>query len=99
VENPDVELVSTHRIELEPGVVLVFEQTLWGKVIAIRELELEGGRYPVDDYQVTATLRELLEASTIGGKWVGGTAGDRTPVIREAVQDVIGRLYGPPGEW
>lgn len=97
--DPDPELVSTHRVELPTGEAIVFDQSLWGKVIEIRELWVAGGRYGLDDYLATAELRRLLEAASVGGSWAAGLAEEVMARIRDEVRDVIARLYGEADEW
>lgn len=91
---PDAELVATHRLRLESGEAIVFDQSLWGKVIEVRELHVDSGRYFLDDYVATAPLRQLLEASTVCGEWAFTPEDPLFERIRREVRDLVERLYG-----
>lgn len=91
---PDAELVTTHRLRLESGEAIVFDQSLWGKVIEVRELHVDSGRYFLDDYLATAPLRQLLEASTVGGEWAFTPDDPLYARIHREVRILIERLYG-----
>lgn len=89
---PEVELVTTYRVKLSTGEAIVFDQSLWGKVIEVRELQVGPGRYWLDDYVATARLRQLLEASTVGGEWAFAETHELCGEIRREIQQIIGRF-------
>lgn len=93
---PDPELVTTHRIAFRTGEAIVFDQSLWGKVIEVRELHQDGGRFYLDDYVATSKLRQLLEAATIGGEWAFSEEHDLCCSIRTEVRELVAILFG---EW
>lgn len=89
---PEVELVTTYRLALSTGEAVVFDQSLWGKVIEIRELHVGPGRYWLDDYVATARLRQLLEASTIGGEWAFDEAHAMCGEVRTEIHALVARF-------
>ncbi len=89
---PEVDLVTTHRVQLSTGEAVVFDQSLWGKVIEVRELHVGPGRYWLDDYVATARLRQLLEASTIGGEWAFEETHGLCAEVRDEIHALIGRF-------
>lgn len=89
---PEVELVTTYRLALSTGEAVVFDQSLWGKVIEIRELHVGPGRYWLDDYVATARLRQLLEASTIGGEWAFDEAHSMCGEVRTEIHALVARF-------
>ncbi|MBO9541878.1 hypothetical protein J7643_14920 [bacterium] len=91
---PDPELVSTHRVAFTSGEAIVFDQSLWGKVIEVRELHQDGGRYYLDDYVATSKLRQLLEAATIEGVWAFPEEHALCCDIRTEVRTLIETLFG-----
>ncbi|MNL48254.1 hypothetical protein D3C87_1710950 [compost metagenome] len=91
---PDPELVTTHRLAFLSGEAIVFDQSLWGKVIEVRELHQNGGRYHLDDYQATVKLRQLLEAATIGGEWAFPEGHDLRGAILAEVRELVETLFG-----
>ncbi|HEY9898731.1 MAG TPA: hypothetical protein V6D00_06075 [Pantanalinema sp.] len=90
---PDPELVTTHRLAFTSGEAIVFDQSLWGKVIEVRELHRDGGRYYLDDYQATARLRRLLEGATIGGEWAFPEEHDLRGAILAEMRELIETLF------
>lgn len=89
---PEVDLVTTHRVQLSTGEAVVFDQSLWGKVIEVREVHVGPGRYWLDDYVATARLRQLLEASTIGGVWAFEESHCLCADIRSEIQEIVARF-------
>ncbi|HEY9855325.1 MAG TPA: hypothetical protein V6D05_06270 [Stenomitos sp.] len=89
---PEVDLVTTHRVELSTGEAVVFDQSLWGKVIEVREVQVGPGRYWLDDYVATARLRQLLEATTVGGEWVFEEGHALCAELRAEIQELIARF-------
>ncbi|GEM_PF-3187417 len=92
--DPYPDLVQTHTLVLPTGEGVTFEQTLWGKVIAIRVLSLNGGRYEFEDMMSTAQLRQLLEAATVGGVWGFAENDARFAELRREIMDLLSELYG-----
>lgn len=93
------ELVATYELALPSGEVLILEQTLWGKVLTVHEARLRGGRYPLDEPNVTSRLRQLLEAGSLWGTWSAPPGEPLLALVRQELQDVIERLYGRQGAW
>lgn len=89
---PEVDLVTTHRVELSTGEAVVFDQSLWGKVIEVREVQVGPGRYWLDDYVATARLRQLLEATTIGGEWAFDEGHALCAELRSEIQELLSRF-------
>ena len=96
---PEGVLVRSYQIVLPSGARIVYDQSMWGKVIEIREIHLDGGRYDLDDYWATARLRQLLESATMEGHWVCEWEDPFYQEMEKEVRDVIGRLYGEANEW
>lgn len=91
---PYPDLVQTYTLELPTGEGIHFDQTLWGKVIAVRMLCLSGGRYHLDDTVATSRLRQLLEASSFGGEWAFEASDPRFDELRREVRLLIRELFG-----
>jgi hypothetical protein len=91
---PYPDLVQTHTLTLPSGEGITFDQTLWGKVIAIRTLHVGGGRYHLEDTMTTAPLRQLLEGATLGGVWAFADDDSRFAELKREVHDLIEMLYG-----
>jgi hypothetical protein len=94
VFEPYPDLVQTHTLTLPTGEGITFDQTLWGKVIAIRTLHVGGGRYHLEDTMATAQLRQLLEAATIGGVWAFADNDSRFAELKREVAELIETLFG-----
>lgn len=92
--DPYPDLVSTHTLALPTGEGVTFDQTLWGKVIAIRELTCDGGRYALDDVMATADLRRLLEAATLGGAWAFAPEDACFDALRHAFRELLDTFWG-----
>lgn len=92
--DPYPDLVQTHSLTLPTGEGITFDQTLWGKVIAIQTLHLGGGRYHLEDTMATAKLRQLLEAATVGGAWAFSEEDPRFAELRREVHALLEDLYG-----
>jgi hypothetical protein len=92
--DPYPDLVQTHTLTLPTGEGLTFDQTLWGKVIAIRTLHVDGGRYHLEDTMATARLRQLLEAATVEGVWAFAPEDARFVELKREVADVLETLFG-----
>lgn len=90
---PVPELIQTHHLTVAPGLSVVFDQTLWGKVIEVAEVRLEGGRYALDDRAATAPLRAALEAATIEGQWAFSPDHPRRAAITAAVHDLLATYF------
>lgn len=95
---PEGELVRSFELFLPTGERIAYDQSLWGKVIEIREIHRGGGRYCLDDYWATARLRQMLEVMTLEGQLLEGLANLDREIAAE-VQNVIFRLYGEADEW
>ncbi len=91
--DPYPDLVQTHTLSLPTGEGITFDQTLWGKVIAIRTLHVGGGRYHLEDTMVTAQLRQLLEAATIEGAWAFADDDSRFAELKREVEELIEILF------
>ena len=91
---PYPDLVQTHTLTLPSGEGVTFDQTLWGKVIAIQTLHLDGGRYHLDETMATANLRHMLEAMTLGGVWAFAAEDPRFDELKREVRDLIEVLFG-----
>lgn len=91
---PYPDLVQTHTLTLPTGEGLTFDQTLWGKVILVRTLHVDGGRYHLDDTMATAHLRQLLEAATVGGVWAFPAEDPRFTEMQRELRDLIETLFG-----
>lgn len=89
---PEIDLVTTHRVELNTGEAVTFDQSLWGKVIEVRELRVGPGRFWLDDYVATARLRQLLEASTVGGVWAFEQTHGLCADIRSEIRHLVARF-------
>lgn len=89
---PEVDLVTTHRVLLSTGEAVVFDQSLWGKVIEVREVQVGPGRYWLDDYVATARLRQLLEATTVGGEWAFDAEHPLCAELRAAIRELVARF-------
>lgn len=92
--DPYPDLVQTHTLALPSGEGITFDQTLWGKVIAIRTLHVDGGRYHLEDTMATARLRQMLEAATVGGVWAFAAEDSRFDELKREVADLIDVLFG-----
>lgn len=92
--DPYPDLVSTHSLTFPSGEGVTFDQTLWGKVIAVRELRFAGGRYTLDDAMATAELRRLLEASSVGGVWAFGPEDACFDELRRVFRELLDTFYG-----
>jgi hypothetical protein len=92
--DPYPDLVSTHTLTLPSGEGITFDQTLWGKVIAVRELSRDGGRYLLEDAMSTAPLRRLLEAATVGGLWAFAPDDRCFMELRREVLELLDGFYG-----
>lgn len=91
---PYPDLVETHTLTLPTGEGITFDQTLWGKVIAIQTLHVDGGRYHLEETMITARLRQLLEGLTVGGVWAFPAEDPRFAEVAREVRDVIETLFG-----
>lgn len=91
---PYPDLVQTHTLKLPSGEGITFDQTLWGKVIAIQTLHVGGGRYHLDETMATARLRQLLEAATVGGIWAFAADDARFTEMEREVADLLATLFG-----
>ena len=91
---PYPDLVQTHTLTLPSGEGVTFDQTLWGKVIAIRTLHVGGGRYYLEETMATACLRQLLEAATVGGIWAFPDDDSRFTEMKREIDDLIVTLFG-----
>lgn len=92
--DPFPDLIQTHTLALPSGEAITFDQTLWGKVIVIRTLHVEGGRYHLDDTMMTARLRQQLEAMTIEGSWAFGPEDARFDELKRELRELIALWYG-----
>ncbi len=92
--DPYPDLVQTHTLTLPTGEGLTFDQTLWGKVIAIRTLHVGGGRYHLEDTMATARLRQLLEATTVEGVWAFAPEDARFAEMAREIADLLSLLFG-----
>lgn len=91
---PYSDLVQSHTLTLPSGEGISFDQSFWGKVIAVNVLHLAGGRYELDDYMATARLRQLLEAATVNGEWAFEPSDSRFRELRGEVYDLLAVIFG-----
>lgn len=96
---PERDLVRSFELSLPTGELVAYDQSLWGKVIEIREIHMDGGRYYLDDYWATARLRQMLEVATMDGRMVRPLEPPLDREIAVEVRNVIFRLYGEANEW
>ena len=91
---PYPDLVQTHTLTLPSGEGITFDQTLWGKVIAIQTLHVGGGRYHLDETMATTRLRQLLEAATVEGVWAFPEDETRFTEMKREIAELLETLFG-----
>lgn len=88
------DLVQTHTLTLPSGEGITFDQTLWGKVILVRTLHVDGGRYHLEETMATARLRQLLEATTLDGVWAFPDDDSRFSEMKREVVELLAIFFG-----